>query len=311
MQIVRDPSVLFVVYIPGGSPTGLGNMLKGLVSFLSVHPNTKLENGEDRLLGNYSTVFDSDLIHFPEDRLVNGDAQVELVTTYKFLFLREFADSIDTSYHNTDSTSAPYLVDNPRLVSAFSPTLSIDQIFNRSLLPTPVVRKILSVIRNRIKFQPKILQIVNDITDSMIHPSLGVSVRSWKGVHETSYGDSRTMPIDVHLAEQFSEDTYKRLISAVIHEHGIRSVFISYDSPVVEISFREYIQALRGDGIQVLSYGGDTVLNELSSLQVSAVNMLALSNTNVLIGDNHSTFVELVYWFGECKQVVYHPDGYL
>ena len=311
MKIIKNESIVFVVQIPGGSPTGIGNMLKGFITFLNIHNNTKMDNGDGHILGNYSSILEDENIYhpFPTAEPVSAQ-QIEYVTTYKFLTLKETADNVDKKYHKEANIS--YLVDNPHIVSAFSSTLSVDNIFDRSLLPPTIVRNILSVIRHKIHFKPVITDIVNDISDSLIHPSLGISVRSWKGMHETTYGNSvsETMPSESLLSKNFNISIYINLIREVIIKHDIKSVFVSYDSASVEIAFQSFLTELTYENIQVLSYSGNlsgSQSQEVNALQKSAINMLILSNTNVLIGDARSTFVELIYWFGKCRQIVYHP----
>jgi len=315
MEIIQNPNITFVVMIPDGSSTGLGNLLKGLITFLSIHPNTQIENNEAGRygMGHFDSILEDHLVYrfSHSTRRREQLSNVKYVSTYKLLITKEMENKIDNAFHRNITTTPdldPYYLDNPQLISAFSTRVSVDGIYNRSLIPTIVVKKFLSVIRNQLHFKPIVLDVFHELSDSLIHPSLGVSVRSWRAAYEDEYLRDISMQ-GRSLAEiTFDIQNYIDIIRTAVERHHIRSIFLSYDSDYVKYSMQPFLRQLEERGIMILEYDGDGGSTKENDFVDSAINMLVLSNTNVLIGDKRSTFMEIAYWFGECRQVVYHPE---
>lgn len=64
-ELVQNENLTFLVEVPIGIPTGLGNVLRGFITALSIHKNTKLRNRHDYILGNYSSILSEEHIYSP------------------------------------------------------------------------------------------------------------------------------------------------------------------------------------------------------------------------------------------------------
>jgi hypothetical protein len=192
-----------------------------------------------------------------------------------------------------------FTIQNVHLSSLFNGTFSIEEVYDRRALPTPIVKRLLTAIR-KITFLLLIMDHVNNITDSLIHPSLGVTVRSWTAKHETE----SSMAHD--LKSQYNESAYKQAIQQAIAKHNLKSVLIAFDNNDLIGNYAEFLNALVGVDVFYFTHLQNSEHN-LNDLQKAAVEMLALSKTSVLLGEKRSTFMECIYWFGECRQTVYHP----
>jgi hypothetical protein len=97
------------------------------------------------------------------------------------------------------------------------------------------------------------------------------------------------------------------LITSTINLEKSKSLLIAFDNPEIALQFQPYLHELEGKkGIQIITFDSFNLI--MSPLQRSAIHLLALSKTNVLIGNSKSTFLECIYWFGELKQKVLLVD---
>lgn len=190
------------------------------------------------------------------------------------------------------------VVDNPLVSTYFSNSAAIDFIYERARLPTPIVQRTLKAIR-KIKFLNLINEAVYSVTDRLIHPSVGVSVRSWSASHEK---------IDATMSAQFGNlGDYQSLITCAINLEKSKSLLIAFDNTQIALQFQPFLHELEENrGIQIITFDSFTL--RMTPLQRSAIHLLALSKTNVLIGNSKSTFLECIYWFGELKQKVILVD---
>lgn len=300
-NLINNENVLFIVDIPADRPIGMGNVMKALITFLSIHNNTKLAILPGSIFGDFSTILEHSHIFTSYDNVHEHSPlhynQHQKVFTWDWLLLKDeelhfhkmMKHDLRTTVHMFQK---PYLnLDNALLRSYFCSIYTIDYVFDRASLPTPVVKRILQTI-TEIKFQSHILQQSYALSDMLIAPALGVTVRSWSAVHETNTVVNRP----------YNQSAYEQSIRELVNKYEIRSVLIAFDNPtLLQPQFQPFLDSL---GIPVYSY--DESLST-SSLDKPAIEMLALSRTRHLLGDAVSTFLHTVYWFGECKQMVHHP----
>jgi len=251
-KLIDDESVTFLVELPMGIPTGLGNVLRGLVTSLSVHENTKLRNRPEYVLGDYESILNRKHMFISARGLVNmtktgeeeavekeemekivkverddmgyrhgesrescvcssqsqpmnashnqnSDSKVINFVAWRFLVLKEEEEEEEEEGRNDSekekekeeykeirgtssspnngngersrrTANVPLL--SPELAPFFSSSSSIDGTYSRSLIPSPVVKRIMRGIR-RLHFKDAIYEAADRIADTLLHPSLG------------------------------------------------------------------------------------------------------------------------------------------
>ena len=292
--ILENEKIVFVYDIPEAIPTGLGNVLKGFISFFSVHSNTKIRNFPGYVLGNYSSILDSRHIYDSLDDSLHSES----ITTFRWILTAdEDVAFYDMGIHSNKGSHLR-LPDNPVFAPILSRKFSIDGIFDLSLIPKRVYRRIMKAVR-LVRFNEAVVSRVADIVDALEQPSIGVSVRSYRGVHETSIESSSGIMLPNHL----TKNAYFDAISSVINTTNAKSLLIAFDNHDLVSEYSVYLKSLPLE----VHYFPQTLLSD--SLLKGVVEILSLSETNYLIGDSRSSFLEVVYWFGKCRQKVFHPSA--
>ena len=297
-QLIRNEDVLFLVTPPPNYPTGMGHIFKGLITSMSIHRNSKVANIPGYILGNYSSILTED--HIFSEAMRSTYDRIEPFNTWRWLIpVDEQYHFEDPRYAITDVKIKHELLDNPELVGYFTPNRSIDFFYRSNDIPIVVKKRILKAV-HAVKFQPHIWKQVWDITDSLVHPSLGVTVRSWSAAHENK----------TYIGRKYNESAYKSLITTAVLQHDIKSILIAYDNnELLSPAFSDFLASF---GLLVLTFedwhrnSNRTTTTALDPLEKAAIEMLSLSGTNYVIGDKFSSFLELVFWFGGCKQMVLH-----
>jgi hypothetical protein len=316
-ELLRDPALEIVFFVP--DDVGIGNVLKGYLTFLSLRNDAKIEINTGTMLGDYRSVLDERHIYraratdVPEEDQ-QDHAEPEPVFTYRLLLLRSEEELVrsDVRYAallpSAEDAATLNFPDNVRLMPLFAPRASIDNVFRRDALPGPVVHRILTAIR-RVNFATQISALAYAATDCLVHPSLGVSVRSWRGAHEVNAGQGTRDNFDAEQREKYSQEKYENLITSVVVQKEVKSLLITFDSPSLLPDYAPFLERVRQQhGLEiVLHFLDNDAFLSLDLLQQAAVQLLALSKTSYLIGDDRSTFLEAVFWFGECRQTVFHP----
>ena len=286
LDTIEDERIIFGIEIPFDIPYGIGNVLKAFITALSIHNNTKVQN-DHYFLGSYDTVLAEHHIYN-----ISRDSQQPYLScglNYYLLVLREEEEYFKKNYITIPGR--PLI--NSRLSVLFSPNISIDNIFDRSRLPAPVIDRILMGI-GKIEFLPNIIILANSFQRYLTSPSLGISIRSYRGPHEGRV--NRTLGY-------YNATAYKHKISYLIDYYQIKSVLIAFDNP--EILALEYIEFLEAFNIVIVTLDANNAVQ--NHLQKAIVEMLALSKTDILLGDKKSSFMEMVFWFGGCNQIVHDP----
>ena len=245
---------------------GIGNVMKGFISALSVNPNTTIECNPDYSLGKYDTIFDS--------RHIYSGGERENFYTCRLLVLREEEDEQDNIVNEFQYTNG---CGNPNLNHHYSFTKLIDWNYDVSRVSMRVKERILRTI-DTLRFQPFIVDAVNRYV-SQFHPgkTLGISVRTWKAKHEHN------------IDRPYDFQTYAN----VIREHlpSVSTVVLSVDNEDV---LPEYLELLQDKHVIVLQH------NE-NETQTAFIKMLTLAKCDVFIGNRIRTFSELVFWFSHCN----------
>jgi hypothetical protein len=264
-----------ILTVPG---CGIGNALKGFISFLSINENTKMLYNNEYILGDYQNIFDSSHI-LDEKYSIN---YIKLFS-WRFLILKN-EESIQQ--HLTNEITDFKLVYNiNKQFDLFSTTTAIDSYYKRNLICDNVFERIMKGI-NRICWNQQITTELNKLLVNITDPILGISVRTWEASHEKNVTNYRS----------FNINDYKKAIDKFTTNKKINSIFISYDNHKVEPQFLEYLK-----DYNIITYNKPV---HITQLQYVVIKMLLLSKCNYFICNRISTFSELVFWFSGCTQEV-------
>jgi hypothetical protein len=276
-------NILFKVHVP--NEAGIGNTLKGFISGLTINKNTKIECNNYSMLGNFVTVLDEKYILTQDDY---NKYIIEPFSTCRWLILKEeelIQKDLPYEYSNYNEVD----LNNNKYKHIFTPKVTIDHYYDKSLINEKVYNRFINVIKG-LTFK----KIIYDEVEMFLQKynirfsnSLGISVRTWKSPHE--YNINRI----------YNSDIYKNEIHKNIN-NNINFIFISVDNNNVE---QEYIDFCKVNypNIPVVLYNKPHYINYL---QYCIIKMLLLSKCGIFICNRISTFSELVFWFSECKQVV-------
>jgi hypothetical protein len=275
-------NIVFKVHIPFGA--GIGNTLKGFISGLSLNSNTKIECN-NYILGNFDTVLDNKHI------LTENDTKIYTIEPFSScrLLILKTEENIQTdlpyeysNYNSVDLNNKTYSV-------LFTPKVTIDHNYDRKLIHDNVYNRFIMAIRS-VSFQPIIHDEVNKYNIDF-DTTLGISVRSWTATHEHN------------IRRPYSFEVYKNAIIELISKNShIKTILLSVDNNDLESMYVKFIQT-NYPHIDVIIYKEENV----NHLQYVIIKMLLLSKCGYFICSRISTFSELVFWFGECKQNVVIP----
>jgi len=260
---------------------GIGNILKCLISSLSVNPDTVIKCESSYIYGAYDTILDDRFIYKPEK-----PQKKELVKVYtcRLLILRS-----EEALQDTLPNEEWYMngLANHRFNSYLSMTKRIDWNYDASKIHETVKQRIFHII-DQIRFKDIVTNHVHTMTQSFKDNCLGVSVRTWKASHEKN------------IPRSYAFDTYKKKIMDIVAKHPeINQLVFSFDNHSVVNEYVELCAELN-IGYVILDKTED-----INAIQYAIIKALALSHCTYFIGNRISTFSELVFWFGKCKPVVY------
>lgn len=286
----------FAIIINCSQNEGIGNVLLPFFTFFSINENTKVRGRSGYVLGDYSLLLDESHIYKEGDPMMS--LRVEYVNSHEDHRL-SMLKSEEVEYLTLYATIGvkrrfnKYGMKNSDLKPYFSP-YNVDEVLNRSLIPSSMVKRVLGSIR-RVKFKQKLIDRANALTDGLIHPSLGISVRSWTASHEKHENLS-------HL--DYSQSKYEKVITDIILSHSkhIKSLLIAFDNPDLVMSYKPFLDRLQ---VQVFYFSHAA---DVTPIEKGFIEILSLSKTNYLIGDSRSGFIRTIFWMGECRQYVLHPD---
>lgn len=279
--------VIFAVPAAQIPPKGIGNVLKGYITALSVHRNSKIIAGTS-ILTNYDDVLVPHHIMSDEDKY--RAQSIENFETWRWLVLAEETRHFPVQSKFRDGSRFGGILMNPRLINLFDRTVRIDLRFDSESVPSIVKERIFRGI-DRLQFQGHILDQSNDVLSGITRPLLAVSVRSWSAVHEQSEG------------RRYDHQAYRECIKNAVLNYSIKSVLVAVDNP--EMLLDEYVMYIQSLGVELSVHTVEYAA--VDPLVKGVVELLALSQADIIIGDQLSTFVELAFWMGKGRAVFLRP----
>ena len=273
-------NIQFIIRDYDKSKLGIGNIIKCLISDLSVNPDTVIQCYPDYQYGAFNTILD--------DRFIfkgKGSKELEKVYTCRLLVLRN-----EEEYQQDIPSEEWYVggLENQRFCYLFSFTKRIDWNYNASLVHDHVKHRIFRII-DSIRFTDMVYHEVHRIASQLDGSrSLGVSVRTWKASHEHN------------IDRPYEFEWYREMMERVLEDlPEIRTVVLSIDN----VTFLEpYLEWCRSRHLHLI------ILDKLpfwNDIQYALIKTLVLAKCASFIGNRKSTFTELVFWFGKCTSRVY------
>lgn len=256
---------------------GIGNVMKGLISALSINNNSVIECNPEFLYGKYNTALSAKHIYVPNSE------PYEPFYTWRFLLLKD-----ETKGQKNITTEHCCIVGcgNTKINSYYDLTTFIDGNYDIEAIKPEIRIRICNIIKS-IEFLPIITQKVESLlTQFNIGGVLGVSVRTWQASHEKN------------VKREYSESIYKTTIENHIKNENIKTVLLCADRLDV---LEEYESFMRKFPVKTIALRKQP---ELNMTQYAFIQMLALSKCDYLIVSRRSTFTELAWWFGLCHAKV-------
>jgi hypothetical protein len=259
---------------------GIGNVLKCLISALSINNDTVIQCYDDYIYGSYDTILDDKFIYKGQT-----DKPLENVRTARLLLLKS-----EESLQENIPSEEWYLggLDNPKYHHYFSLTKAIDWNYNPDTLNPLVKNRIFQNI-DKISFKPVIDAIVKKVQESFQNEiTLGLSIRTWNASHENN------------IKRAYNSETYFSKIEEVLNNHkDINKIVISIDNHQYADKYLEYF---KNRNLKCLILNKNERINDI---QYALIKALILAKCNYFIGNRISTFSELVFWFSKHKTKVY------
>jgi len=258
---------------------GLGNMLKVFFTLLSFDPQSRIENTDNYIFGNYDTLFDSKYIY---KRV--GDEYIHYLTGFRLTLLKDDEeDQEDLSYYSTDIDDLSINSDKFHQYFPIS-DFKIDMCYDASRISNKIKTKFLN-IKNSLTYTSIVTSKIEKILKTT--KSLSISVRTWKCKHESN----------IHRDYDF--ELYNFAIRDILSRHEIDKIILSIDN----FDFlQEYLDLFKNLEIDYLILHHD---EELNDLQNAFVKMYTLSQSEFFICNRISSFSELVFWYSNCGIKVY------
>ena len=265
---------------------GIGNVVKCLITALSINDDVKIQCVPDYLYGAYDSILEERFVYKEEE---NTQVQKEIVrvSTCRFNLLY-YEEEIQEDLPNEETSLDPI---HPTLFHwYFSRKKRIDWYYDPAKVHPSVRARILASI-DKIRWRPVVVETVEMWHRAFASQvSLGVSIRTWTAPHESG------------IQRPYSSEVYKKAIALALSEHPeIRTIVLSVDR--IE-HLQEYVTYLSMT-YPSLSLVILSALPHLNPIQYAVTKAFTLARCQYFIGNRISTFSELVYWFGRCHPVVY------
>lgn len=258
---------------------GIGNVLKNLISALSVNDDTVIECYDNYIYGQYQTILDDKFIFKG-----SSHKKLEKVTTRRLLVQKN-----EEEFQKDIPSEEWYMggLNNYKFNYLFSFSKRIDWNYDPNKVHPFVKRRIFAII-DKIIFRPIITDMVNSISEPFkLKRTLGLSIRIWKASHENN------------INRAYNFETYKDKILEVLDKHkDINMIVISIDNHTFLSQFQELFNEKNIETI---------VLNktDINDIQYSTIKALVLAKCNYCIGNRISTFSELIFWFSKHETTMY------
>jgi hypothetical protein len=274
----------FVIREYHADKCGIGNVLKCLITALSINDDVTIQCYPEYEYGAYDTILDDSFI-FDESRVTTKE--LVRVNTCRLLLLY-YEDEIQEDLPNEYMEMDPI---HPRMFHwYFSKTKRIDWHYDPSKVDERVRARIFNSIQ-KIKWKPIVTDTVSVWTSAFSKQvTLGISVRTWKASHESD------------IRRPYEMEVYQKEIDRVIQEHPeVETFVLSVDRIDCVMDYIRYLSTTYPSRSLVWL----SPLPHLLPIQYAISKALTLSHCTYFIGNRISTFSELVYWFGRCRPVVY------
>jgi hypothetical protein len=263
---------------------GIGNVLKCLITALSINDDVKIVCAPEYRYGNYDTILDDRLIYDPAAPVTK---EIVRVNTCRFLLLY-YEESLQEDLPNEETSIDPI---HPTLFHwYFTLRRRIDWHYDPKRVHPQVRTRILEAM-DKIHWKPIVMDTVSlwhSAFSSQV--ALGISVRTWRATHESN------------IQRPYSAEIYKNQIDIVMREHPeIQTIVLSVDCSDAVSEYVTYLSLHYPSRSLVLL----SPLPHLNPIQYAVTKAFTLSKCAYLIGNRISTFTELVYWFGRCQPIVY------
>jgi hypothetical protein len=274
-------NITFIINDYNKQRLGIGNILKCLISALSINDDTIIQTYNDYIYGNYDTILDDKFIYNEK----NNYKQLERVYTCRLLIHKNEEDLQEDLINEEWWLNG---LENPKFHHLFSFSKRIDWYYDTNKIHPIIKIRIFNTI-DKIQFKPVILQERDTIYDSFKNDTtLGLSIRTWKASHEQ----------DINRAYSF--ETYVAKINEVLDKHpNINKIVISIDNSDY---INEYIEYFKSKNLSCLILNKNEHINDI---QYAIIKVLILAKCNYFIGNRISTFSELVFWFSKHQTQVY------
>jgi hypothetical protein len=262
------------ISVPKGS--GMGNVLKIFISYLSVDESTKIKNNLNYILGDFSSILDKKHI-YNEDI---DNPYIEVPFNWRFLVLHEEVEQ-KHHYNLSYNTNDPYKSD------IFKDNVYIDLNYDRSFLCDRVFNRISSAF-DKLIWNSIILDEVKKITNLINENTLGITVRTWNAQHEQQ----------INVNREYNKEKYVSAIKSFINdtELKIQTVFLSVDN---DNAYSEYCELLKNYNVIIYKKP-----ENITRLQYGCIKMLVLSKCKYLVGNRISSFTEMIVWLAKFKQTL-------
>jgi len=261
--------------------SGLCNVLKSLVTALSIGQTNILPRVNHRFDADYREILDDSLIcHGPHE--FN-----ESVISARFLILKtEETEQPDLINDAKVLGLKPDILASENVINLFSKDLTIDWFYDRSLICDKVYNRIQSGFK-KIKWKNEVLSEVDRVSKQFEYPLLTIQIRTW--THK--FDPPNCTQIRDGVIRDYNFETYKNAIDKFLPK--AKTIFLTSDSDSVLPEYFEYLK-----NYNVITY---IKPDHVTQMQYSAATMLLGAKSDMLVCSRLSTFAECMWWFGECK----------
>jgi len=277
--LIEEPQKKFTIEIM----SGFCNVLKSFITALSIgDTNIRCRNDVNHPT-NYAEILD-------DKHICHGTQEYgEPFTSCRFLILKQ--EHGEQKHLENEFNDPGALIDLPnrKLHHLFSP-ITIDWFYDRSYICDKVYNRIMRG-KDKIHWRPEILQEVNVLEQTLIHPVLTVNIRTWTHKYDPSGLTQRT---DEPCRRRYDFETYRTAIEKFLPY--CKTILLSADNEDV---LPHYVDLLKGYNIVIYKQK-----EGITDLQFAAINMLLSSKCDYMVCSRLSTFSECIWWFSHCRQQV-------
>ena len=262
--------------------SGLCNVLKSLVTALSIGPTNILPRLDAHFDADYREILDDSLICH------NSNEMGQSFISARLLILKNEENEQQDLINDAKVLGDHPNIVNKKLVRLFS-TKTIDWFFDRSLICDKVFNRIMSGIE-KIKWKEVVLNEVSRVSQQFVYPTLCIQIRTWR--HK--FDPPNIFSINDGVKRDYNFETYKNAIDTFLPD--CKTIFLTADNNSVLPEYLKYL-----DKYNIVTY---TQPDNITQMQYSAATMLIGSKCDMMVVSRLSTFAECMWWFGGCRAKV-------